>query len=118
MDKTTLALLIPLAGIIAGTGMLIAVFWLILHFRSERVRTMYDTAIKLADKNQPVPPELFQQEKAPTSDLRRGLVLLLFGIGLSISLYEVGAPWTFGLIPALMGVGYLIVWRVEKKQVS
>lgn len=112
----TLKLLIPLTGIVLGTMVPVLIVWLILRARGERNRLVYETAIKLADKGQPVPPALFQNLNQPASDLRRGLVLVLFGVALSIALYEVGTFWTFGLIPAFMGIGYLIVWRVEAGQ--
>lgn len=118
MNNTTLALLIPLAGIIFGIAMLIAIAWLLVQYRERRNQLVYDTAVKLAEKGLPVPPELFMTHTKPNSDLRRGTVLLLLGIALCISLYEVGAPWTFGLIPAFMGVGYLIIWFIEGRQKS
>ena len=110
----SVALLIPIAGIFFGTLFPVVIVWLILRSRAERNRLVYETAVKLADKGQPVPPELFANLNQPTSDLRRGVVLVMFGAALSICLYEVGAPWTFGLIPLFMGAGYLIVWQYEQ----
>ena len=118
MDITSLALLIPLAGIIFGIAMIIAIFWLIVQHRDKRNQLVYDTAVKLAERGLPVPPELFVAHSKPNADLRRGIVLLLLGIALCISLYEVGAPWTFGFIPAFMGIGYLIIWFIEGRQQS
>jgi hypothetical protein len=112
----TVAVLVPIVAIIFGALAPILIVWLILRARGERNRLVYETAVKLADKGQPVPPELFQNLNQRGSDLRRGLVLMLFGISLCIALYEVGTFWTFGLIPAFMGIGYLIVWQVERSQ--
>ncbi len=112
----SVALFVPLAGIAFGTIIPAVIVWLILRFRTERNRLVYDTAVKLADKGQPVPPALFANLNPPGSDLRRGAVLVMFGAALSIALAEVGAPWTFGLIPLFMGVGYLVVWRFEKRE--
>jgi hypothetical protein len=108
-------ILIPLTGMLVGTIFPVVVVWLVLRFRAQRNQLVYDTAVKLADKGQPVPPELFANLNPTGSDLRRGLVLAMFGLALSICLYDVGAPWTFGLIPLLMGVGFLIVWQLEKR---
>ncbi len=108
-------LLIPLAGIFFGTTMWVAIVWLILRFKSERNRLAYEAAVKLAEHGQPVPAELFTRTHSNTSDLRRGVTLIMFGIALSIGLYQIDAPWSFGLIPTLMGVGYLIVWQFEKR---
>jgi len=110
------AILIPLAGMLVGTLFPVVIVWLILRYRTQRNQLIYDTAVKLADKGQPVPPELFAHLNTPGSDLRRGVVLAMFGIALSITLYEVGAPWTFGLIPLFMGIGFLLVRKIENKQ--
>lgn len=112
----SLKLLIPLSGIFFGTMMPVAIVWLVLRFRAERNRLVYETAVRLADKGQPVPPELFANINQGISDLRRGIVLLMFGIALCIALYEFGSFWTFGLIPSFMGIGYLIVWFLERQK--
>ncbi len=108
-------LLIPLAGIFFGTTMWVAIVWLILRFKAERNRLAYEAAIKLAEHGQPVPADLLTSANSPTADLRRGVALIMFGIALSIGLYQVDAPWSFGLIPTLMGLGSLIVWQLEKR---
>jgi hypothetical protein len=111
----SLKLLIPLSGIFFGALMPIVIVWLFLRFRAERNQLVYDTAVKLADKGQSVPPELFANINQPVSDLRRGIVLVMFGLALCIALYEFDAPWTFGLVPTFMGIGYLIVWEIERQ---
>jgi Domain of unknown function (DUF6249) len=115
MDPKTLGLMIPILGIVMGVGLWIAVVWIIVAYRAKRDRLIYETAVQLADKGVVVPKELFANINSPASDLRRGVVLLALGAGLSIALWEVGAPWTFGLIPAFVGIGYLIVWQAEKR---
>jgi hypothetical protein len=109
-------LLIPLSAIFFGILAPVLIVWLYLRFRTERNKLIYETAVRLADKGQSVPPELFANISKPISDLRRGIVLVMFGIGLTIGLYEVGTFWTFGLIPMFMGIGYLIVWQIERSQ--
>jgi hypothetical protein len=114
MDIKAMALLIPLAGIAFGTAMWVLIVWLILRARTDRNRLVYETALKLAEKGQPVPPELFHNLNPPGSDLRRGAVLVGLGAAICIALYEVGAPWTFGLIPVFVGAGFLVVWWYER----
>ena len=48
--------------------------------------------------------------------LRGGLVLVALGIALAIFFAEVGAPWSIGLIPGLMGVALLLAWRIENAE--
>jgi hypothetical protein len=116
MDAKILGLMIPILGIVLGIGMIITVVWLLVSFGHRREQLVYDTAVKLAEKGQPIPTALFANVNQRVSDLRRGLILLLVGAALCISLYEVGAPWTFGLLPAFAGLGYLIVWFVERRK--
>jgi hypothetical protein len=116
MDINALTLVIPILGILASVILPIAIVWLLLRSRAERSRLIYETAVRLAEKGQPVPPELFANANPTASDLRRGLVLVAVGSAICIALYEIGVPWTFGLIPAFAGIGYLLVWTLEGRK--
>ncbi len=104
---------VAMLAIVLGIGSPIMLAGLIVWYKARRARMMHDTAIALAEKGQPVPPELFMAREEPASDLRRGLVLIGLGLGLAIFLAQMDKPWSFGLIPLFMGVGYLIVWKME-----
>jgi hypothetical protein len=105
--------LVAMTAIILGIASPIILAGLILWYQSWKTRLLHQTALQLAEKGQPLPPEYFLGKPSPASDLRRGLVLVGLGIGLVISLYQIEVPWGFGLIPLFMGVGYLIVWALE-----
>jgi hypothetical protein len=70
----------------------------------------------MVEKGSEIPSELLQPPKRGPTDFRIGLVLLLGGFGVLASLAAI-APvdggWTVGLIPILMGIGYLIAARVS-----
>ena len=77
----------------------------------------------MVEKGQPVPAELLAPEVRHVrrrSDVRRGVVWTMVGLGLMIWLAAVndweGGAWSFGLIPFLIGLGYLIVWKLEGKK--
>ena len=77
----------------------------------------------MVEKGQPVPAELLVPEVRRVrrrSDVRRGVVWTMVGFGLMIWLAAVndweGGAWSFGLIPFLIGLGYLIVWKLENKK--
>jgi hypothetical protein len=89
---------------------------LISRMRQRTIRTM-------VEKGQPVPAELL----APTrramrqrSDVRRGVIWAMIGLGAMIFFGAVndweGGAWSLGLIPFLIGLGYLIVWKLEGKK--
>lgn len=109
-------ILIPLIFMLFGIVMPVVIVWLVLRYRALRNQLVYDTAVKLAEKGQPVPVELFVSANPRGSDLRRGFVLIMLGVAICICLYQLGVPWTFGLIPLLMGVGFLIAWRLEPRE--
>ena len=96
--------------------MVIGIFALIgSRMRQRTIRMM-------VEKGQPVPAELLAPEVRKVrrrSDARRGVVWTMVGLGLMIWLAAVndweGGAWSFGLIPFLIGLGYLIVWKLENK---
>jgi len=100
--------LIAIVATVAGMGVPVAIVAMVLWYKSRNTRLMHETAIRLAEKGQPVPPELFLSREEPYSDLRRGVVLTAVGIALCIALNQLGVAWTIGL-------GYMLVWKLESR---
>src|SRR5437867_2722784 len=77
----------------------------------------------MVEKGQPVPAELLAPHARAVrqrSDVRRGVIWAMVGLGLMIFLgavneWEYGV-WSIGLIPFLIGLGYLMVWKLEGKK--
>ena len=97
--------------------MVIGIFALIGNRMRQRTIRM------MVEKGQPVPAELLAPEVRKVrrrSDVRRGVIWTMVGLGLMIWLAAVndweGGVWSFGLIPFLLGLGYLIVWKLEGKK--
>ena len=86
-------------AIILGIGAPIALVGSILWYKSRKTRMIHQTALLLAEKGQPVPPELFMGVDEPFSDLRRGVVLVALGLGLALFMFQMDTPWSLGLIP-------------------
>jgi hypothetical protein len=90
-----------------------------------KARSLHRTVQTMVEKGQPVPAALLASPvlPRPRSDMRRGIILVMIGIGLMLfcaaaSDWEGGA-WAVGIIPFLIGLGYLLVWKLEgKKNVS
>ena len=119
---------IPIIAIVFMSvfGAPILIVAVILYFGFSRNRMMHRTVRMMVEKGQPVPAALLAPP-APAvrqrSDMRRGVVLSMVGLGLMIWLGAIndweGGVWSLGLIPFLIGVGYLLVWKLEgKKDVS
>jgi hypothetical protein len=119
------AMIIPLVGIvflsIFGAPVLIVV--MIGIFALLVTRSRQRTIRMLVEKGQPVPAELLAPATRAVrqrSDMRRGVVWTMVGLGLMVWLGAVndweGGAWSLGLIPFLIGLGYLIVWKLENKK--
>jgi hypothetical protein len=124
-SKDIPAEVIPLVGIvflsIFGAPVLIVI--LIGLFALLVSRSRQRTIRMLVEKGQPVPTELLAPATRvgrQRSDVRRGVVWTMVGVGLIVWLGAVndweGGAWSFGLIPFLIGLGYLIIWKLENKK--
>ena len=106
-----IAWIVPLAAFTTLFALVAAVLYA--GFRRDRNR--HETLRAMIEKGAAIPPELLVPPKG--SDLRRGIVLLGAGAGLSIfflALQVQPGLWALGSIPALIGIGYLLVWRLER----
>jgi len=99
------------------TTPLVSVF-LVLFYRERKRQLTYGIIRLMIEKGVPVPPELFLN---PRNNLRRGVVLCGGGVGfliLSMITFFTGTRdefefWLIGVIPLLMGISYIIVWKLQ-----
>jgi hypothetical protein len=127
-DASTLGALIPLFGMLIPIVAIIggvAQWW---HSEAQR----HETIRTLARSGQPIPPELLRSGRSNKSDhgsdlssqggsdsLKPAMILLAIGISLALALYIVAPEsgvWGFGLIPAFLGVAFLLVWIIESRR--
>ncbi len=105
---------------IFGTPILIVA--VILYFSFSKTRALHRTVRLMVEKGQEVPAALFNPPPAQRqrSDMRRGVVLVMVGLGLMLFLAAVndweGGAWSIGIIPFLIGAGYLLVWKLEGRK--
>ena len=118
-------LAVPLVGIIFLTvfGAPVLIVAVIMYFGFSRNRMMHRTIRMMVEKGQPVPPALLAPPppaQRQRSDMRRGVVLVMVGLALMIFFAAVndweGGSWAIGIIPFLIGAGYLLVWKLEGSQ--
>ena len=116
---------IPIVAIVFLSifGAPVAIVVMIGIFSMIATRMRQRTIRMMVEKGQPVPAELLAPATRGVrrrSDVRRGVVWTMVGFGLMIWLAAVndweGGAWSFGLIPFLIGLGYLIVWKLENKK--
>jgi hypothetical protein len=110
--------LVPIVVPIASFGATVVIVGVVLFYRFRTQRLKHDLVRSYLDKGQPAPPDLLGEAPSRNGDLRRGLVLLATGISLSLAFLIAGERQAtgFGLIPALIGLAYLAVWRIEQSR--
>jgi hypothetical protein len=144
MYESNADLMIPVFGIFMIIAVVIGPVWIRSYYRSKEREQLHATLRAAYEKGQPPPPELIEKLTAegghdPSGrpmgsdrDLRRAIVLIAVGVGLAalgaglgwgISLAsDVGGAITGGVIagagaiPAFIGVAYLILWMVGRRQ--
>lgn len=115
---------IPIVGIIFTTlfGAPVMVVAAVMFFSYLKSRSLHRTVRTMVEKGQEVPAALFAPPPVirARSDLRRGVVLLMVGFGLMIFFGAVndweGGSWSLGVIPFVIGLGYLLVWKLEGRR--
>jgi hypothetical protein len=111
--------MVNVIAIVSVFGGGVAVFALFFYFRHRRHQILHETLRTMIEKGVPIPPELLSrpQENAPPrirNDFRTGLILVCVGLALMmITTYHMP---NFGLIPFLIGIAFLIAWKVEQKK--
>jgi len=122
MPTETLALLIPILGIVFGIGCgFWAIYW---DYRTTQVK--YKERQLMIEKGLTPPPMLPDAKRKLTTEdcLRRGTVLLFLGIGLGIGYFilpmlDEDLAMLCGLggaIVGFLGVGYLVYYFIARKR--
>lgn len=118
-------MVLPIVGIVFLTlfGAPVLIVAVIMYFGFSKNRMMHRTVRMMVEKGQEVPAALLAPPPPAVrqrSDMRRGVVLVMVGLGLMLFLGAVndweGGGWALGIIPFLIGVGYLLVWKLEGKK--
>jgi hypothetical protein len=115
---TWVAQAVPIAFF--ATALLVVVATLVFLYR--RNAQVHETLRLMVEKGAEIPPDLLTRPKSQHGDLRRGLVLVTAGASLAIAIGLINGfvdgSWAVGLVPAFIGVGYLIVWRYSQRAES
>ena len=128
-DDIPLAMLpIAIIAILSVFGFPVAIVAVIMFSNWARNRSLHKTVRMMVEKGQPIPPALFSTPAAVTAatglrpwyDLRRGIVLMAVGVGI-IMFFGISAGWdegvwALGLIPGLIGAGYILAWRLAYRE--
>lgn len=111
--QSALVLFVPIAGI----SMVILITFIIFYFVYKTRRSKYGVFIKYAELGKEIPSEFFYRAGKRISKLSNGIILISSGFGLIIALLLLVPVkvWAIGIIPIFIGIGYLLIYFIEKK---
>lgn len=99
-----------------------ACMFLLFLFRYKSTREKQITLRTMVENGANIPPEMFLDGKGQVSpiekDRKYGILFTLGSAGLIVFLLAVTTQkglWSIGLVPLLIGVGYLINWKLGAK---
>ena len=104
--------------------MIILIVWFKSVERRKRNQLQADLYLKALEMGQPIPTDLFVEPKKKRNPLSTGIICIAAGIGTSLFLWlffstvnEADMPQfaSLGIIPFLVGVAYVIIHFIEKK---
>lgn len=92
----------------------------VMRYRYRQTQARYNVLLQLADKGVDLPEQLLLEHHTAFCERRRALTLISAGIGL-IAMFlalpfrfddggSVGQLWGLGLLPLMIGLGYLASW--------
>lgn len=103
----------------------LAIIVLTLRFLRQQTDARYRTLLQLAEKGADLPLDVLASRRRPQDDRRRAIVLISGGLGLMLCLLalpvqtehgqSIGEIWGVGLLPVMMGLGYLLNWWLETR---
>jgi Domain of unknown function (DUF6249) len=119
---------IAIIAILTVFGFPVAIVAVIMFSNWAKNRSLHKTVRMMVEKGQPIPPALLSTPAAvsaaaglrPWYDLRRGIVLMAVGVGI-IMFFGISAGWdegvwALGLIPGLIGAGYILAWWLAYRE--
>ncbi len=105
---------------------LTAISFLILYFSFRKRRETLETVRAAIQSGQTLPASFLEaleskSKPTPDSDLRKAVLLIAVGLSgvfvlASLADEEASRAWSIGLVPTLLGVGYLFLWRQSLKR--
>jgi len=122
MDEDTMALLIPILGIVFGIGIAVVAVLTGHRRKMQRVELRHKERLVAMEKGLELPPELEDPEnggmRSRSGALRSGMTMLGVGIVLYFALDRVAGNDValFGLIPAAIGLANLIFYFIEGRR--
>jgi len=113
--------------------LVILIVWFRNNARTKRYQLQADLAAKALEKGQPISADLFAEVERKHNPLNTGIILMSAGIGISLvfvlmafslakleplAFFGLMSAASVGVVPFLVGVGFLIIHFIEKKKAT
>lgn len=108
-----------------GPTLIVLIF---LRYRYLQTQARYGTLLQLAEKGVELAPQMLAEPRLEYSERRRALVLMGAGFGLMVMFAAlpghfdngvgVRSLWGLGLLPLMIGLGYLASWWLNRRDGS
>lgn len=111
--------LVAVVAIILIFGMPVLIVGVVMYGRYKRRELINKSIDKMLENGQEIPAEMFHEAtgKDEKSTQSKGVMLIAIGVGLMGFLGAVaGEVGAVGLIPALIGVAHIYIWKTEQAQ--
>lgn len=105
-----------------GPTLIVLIF---LRYRYLQTQARYNTLLQLAEKGVELAPQMLAEPRLEYSERRRALVLIGAGLGLMVMFaalpghfdngLDVHSLWGLGLLPLMIGLGYLASWWLNRR---
>lgn len=115
------SIFIPLV-LFLGPTLIVLIFF---RYRYLQAQARYSTLLQLAEKGVELAPHMLAEPRIAYSERRRALVLVGAGVGLMVMFValpghfdnglSVGSLWGLGLLPLMIGLGYLASWWLNRR---
>lgn len=116
-----IVLIIPLV-LFLGPTLIVLIFF---RYRYLQTQARYSTMLQLAEKGVELAPQMLAEPRMEYSERRRALVLIGAGLGLMVMFaalpghfdngLSVRSLWGLGLLPLMIGFGYLASWWLNRR---
>ncbi|HEX4534706.1 MAG TPA: DUF6249 domain-containing protein [Rhizomicrobium sp.] len=107
------------------TGAPVLIVLIAMRYRYQQTQARYTALLQLAEKGVELPAALLAEPSITYSERRRALVLIGGGLGLMAmfavlpvtlaSGQSISSLWGIGLLPLMIGLGYLASWWLNRR---
>jgi hypothetical protein len=108
--------------LVLGPTLIVLIFF---RYRYLQTQARYSTLLQLAEKGVELAPQMLVVPGVEYSERRRALVLISAGIGVMLTFavlpghfdsgLGVRSLWGLGLLPLMIGLGYLASWWLNRR---